>query len=210
MQDSYKTIRGECETSFTEKKSEFIGSLRHVDTPDEAIAFISEIKNRHKAARHYCYAYICRKDNTLRYSDDGEPQGKAAIPMLEVLNANELTDVCLVVTRYFGGILLGGGGLARAYSKSAAMTVAAADRVSMELCVLCDIVSDYSLTDKIRYALQDFTLEERGVDYSDRVVLRISIIKEEFEALSKKITDVSKGKAIINITDEKFHPIARK
>ena len=114
----YKTVSGESESSFAEKKSEFIGHLLHTVNEEEAIAFIERIRAENRKAKHNVYAYILRDGNTSRYSDDAEPQGTAGVPVLEVLRKEGLTDVCCVVTRYFGGILLGTGGLARAYTQA--------------------------------------------------------------------------------------------
>ena len=107
----YDTVGGYAEASFIEKKSEFIGYITHAESDEEAVAFINEIRGRHRKATHNVYAYILRNGSITRYSDDGEPQGTAGVPVFEVLRKEGLTDVCCVVTRYFGGILLGGGGL---------------------------------------------------------------------------------------------------
>ena len=122
----YRTIAQAVTASFIEKKSEFIATLVPVQTADAAIACIEEVRKANRKARHNVYAYILRENHMTRYSDDGEPQGTAGVPVLNVLQKQNLTDVCCVVTRYFGGILLGGGGLVRAYSHSAALAVEAA------------------------------------------------------------------------------------
>ena len=119
----YRTIAQAVTASFIEKKSEFIATLVPVQTADAAIACIEEVRKANRKARHNVYAYILRENHMTRYSDDGEPQGTAGVPVLNVLQKQNLTDVCCVVTRYFGGILLGGGGLVRAYSHSAALAV---------------------------------------------------------------------------------------
>ena len=131
----YSTVRGFAEASFTEKRSEFIGYIKHTETADEAVDFINEIRAKHRKATHNVYAYIVREGNTSGYSDDGEPQGTAGTPVLSVLQKEGLTDVCCVVTRYFGGILLGGGGLVRAYSHSAKIAADAAERLIMCRCI---------------------------------------------------------------------------
>lgn len=119
MEDSWNirpSLR-RCEARFIEKKSEFIGYLCPVQTEEQAVAFIEEIRAMHRKATHNCYAYILRENNAARHSDDGEPGGTAGVPIYEVLRKEGLTDVCCVVTRYFGGVLLGAGGLVRAYTK---------------------------------------------------------------------------------------------
>ena len=114
------------EDSFVEKRSKFIGRLWRVETPEEATAKIKEMRETYWNATHHCYAYILREGNLMRYSDDGEPQGTAGMPMLDVLRHEGLVNVCCVVTRYFGGVLLGTGGLVRAYTKGVQVAVAAA------------------------------------------------------------------------------------
>ena len=121
----YKTIKKRASDEFIEKKSRFIGYIAPVETEDEAIAFINEIRTKHRDATHNVYAYSLRAGQVKRASDDGEPQGTGGVPMLNVLNGNELVDVCCVVTRYFGGTLLGVGGLVRAYTEGAKIAVAA-------------------------------------------------------------------------------------
>lgn len=143
---NYFTIYEPAEASFIEKKSEFIGYIAPVKTNDEAVAFIASIKAMHRKARHNVYAYILRHDNISRYSDDGEPQGTAGTPVLEVLQKRGLTDVCIVVTRYFGGILLGGGGLLRAYSHAASIACDAAKIMDMRLCHRMKINADYGMS----------------------------------------------------------------
>ena len=124
---SYITIRNSGEDRFEEKKSEFIGYAKRVENEEDAKAFVSEIKNLHKQATHNCFAYIIGENmNIQRYSDDGEPQGTAGIPILEVMKKSNVTDCAIVVTRYYGGVLLGTGGLNRAYTKGASIAIRAA------------------------------------------------------------------------------------
>ena len=123
---SYKTTEKEAQDEFVEQRSRFIGYVRPVKTEEEALAFIEEKKKQHWDARHNVYAYVLREGGIQRYSDDGEPHGTAGVPTLDVLLKSGVTDVCVVVTRYFGGILLGAGGLVRAYTKSAKLALEAA------------------------------------------------------------------------------------
>ena len=127
----YKTVTMDTSDEFVEKRSRFIGYIRPVKTEEEAIAFINQIKSKHWDATHNVYAYCLREGQVKRYSDDGEPQGTAGIPTLDVLLKSEVTDVVVVTTRYFGGILLGGGGLVRAYSHAASLALAKAQVVTM-------------------------------------------------------------------------------
>ncbi len=197
---NYFTIERPASSSFTEKKSEFIGYIAPVKTNDEAVAFINQIKAMHRKARHNVYAYILREDNISRYSDDGEPQGTAGIPVLEVLQKRGLTDVCLVVTRYFGGILLGGGGLLRAYSHAASIACDAAHIMDMRLCRRLKIETDYNLYGKISYILPNFNIITVNSDFADTVTLEILVMSERLDALKKELTEVTNGSA--NVTDE--------
>lgn len=197
---NYFTIAQPATDSFTEKKSEFIGYIAPVKTNDESVAFINSIKAQHRKARHNVYAYILREDNISRYSDDGEPQGTAGVPILEVLQKRGLTDVCLVVTRYFGGILLGGGGLLRAYSHAASIACDAAQIMDMRLCHRLKIETDYNLYGKINYILPNFNIITVNSDFADTVTLEILVMSERLDALKKELTEVTNGS--VNITDK--------
>ena len=139
----YRTILNEASDEFIERKSRFIGYIKPVTTQEDAVSFINEIKSKHWDATHNVYAYILRDGQIRRYSDDGEPQGTAGIPVLDVLQKEGLTDCVVVVTRYFGGILLGGGGLVRAYSHAAKLAVDAAGVIKMSMCVRAECECDY-------------------------------------------------------------------
>ncbi|MBR5514342.1 MAG: YigZ family protein [Ruminococcus sp.] len=196
---NYFTISKPASDSFIEKKSEFIGYIAPVKTNDEAVAFINEIKAMHRKARHNVYAYILRKDNISRYSDDGEPQGTAGVPVLEVLQKRGLTDVCVVVTRYFGGILLGGGGLLRAYSHAASIACDAAHIMDMRLCHRLTIKTDYNLYGKINYILPNFDVITVKSDFADAVTLEILVMSDKLDALRKELTEVTNNSA--EVTD---------
>lgn len=196
---NYFTISKPASDSFIEKKSEFIGYIAPVKTNDEAVAFINEIKAMHRKARHNVYAYILREDNISRYSDDGEPQGTAGVPVLEVLQKRGLTDVCVVVTRYFGGILLGGGGLLRAYSHAASIACDAAQIMDMRLCHRLTIKTDYNLYGKINYILPNFDVITVNSDFADAVTLEILVMSEKLDALRKELTEVTNNSA--EVTD---------
>ena len=196
---NYFTISKAASDSFIVKKSEFIGYIAPVKTNDEAVAFINEIKAMHRKARHNVYAYILREDNISRYSDDGEPQGTAGVPVLDVLQKRGLTDVCVVVTRYFGGILLGGGGLLRAYSHAASIACDAAHIMDMRLCHRLTIKTDYNLYGKINYILPNFDVITVNSDFADAVTLEILVMSEKLDALRKELTEVTNDSA--EVTD---------
>ncbi|MDO5560133.1 MAG: YigZ family protein [Oscillospiraceae bacterium] len=200
----YRTIRQRTDTSFTERRSEFIAYLAPVATNDEAVAFINEIKAMHRKATHNVYAYIVRDNNISRYSDDGEPQGTAGVPVLDILHKHSLTDVCCVVTRYFGGILLGGGGLVRAYSTAAKLAVEKSCILNMCECYKTQIVMDYNLYNKISYLLPQFEIKELSSDFGEMVRMDILVKEQYFNALSDKLTETSNGKVKIKKDQKLF------
>ena len=194
----YITINGSAEDSFIEKKSEFVGYIKHVETSEEAVAFINEIRAKNRKARHNVYAYILREENTIRYSDDGEPQGTAGVPVLDVLQKEGLTDVCVVVTRYFGGILLGGGGLVRAYSKGCKIAVDAAQKMIMCECAEITVSCDYSLYGKISHVLPEFQVKILDTIFENDVTIKMLVKKIFISSLKEKITDICNGSVLLS------------
>ncbi len=200
----YITIKSPVSASFIEKRSEFIGHLCPVETNDEAVAFINKIKEQHRKAKHNVYAYILQNDNITRYSDDGEPQGTAGVPVLDVLQKNGLTDVCCVVTRYFGGILLGGGGLVRAYSHSAALAIESAEILNMYSCTTLKLTIPYDLYGKVTYILPDYEVKQLSSDYANEITLTLNVKSELEQKLCDKLVDITFGKIIIEKVAEIF------
>ena len=198
----YITVKSPAESSYIEKRSEFIGHISPADTNEDAINFINHIKENNRKARHNVYAYILRDGNISRYSDDGEPQGTAGIPVLEVLRKNNLTDVCCVVTRYFGGILLGGGGLVRAYSHSTALAIEAAEVLKMYKCSELILSLSYDLYGKITYIFSDYEIKQINSDFSDGVKITARVKSELEKPFCNKLTDITFGKIKINKTAE--------
>lgn len=197
---SYTTIYEPASDSFVEKKSEFIGHIAPVKTADEAIEFINKIKSENRKARHNVYAYILREGNISRYSDDGEPQGTGGVPVLDVLQKAGLTDVCVVVTRYFGGILLGASGLVRAYSQGCSIAVNAARKMVMCECSRISFSCDYNLYGKVSYVLPEYQVLLEKEDFADMVNLSMLVKTEFCKDLKKKLTDLSNGQ--IKISEE--------
>lgn len=193
----YKTIRKRAESSFTQKKSEFIGYISPAETEEEAIAFINEIRAMHRKATHNCYAYILRNNNTSRHSDDGEPGGTAGMPIYDVLSKNGITDVVCVVTRYFGGILLGTGGLVHAYSKGASTALANSDIVTMEVADSLKISCDYTMYGMIGSVLPEYEAIIRNTEYSDIVCVYADVKAELTAELISKLIDKCNGKVDI-------------
>ncbi|WP_297416854.1 YigZ family protein [Clostridium sp.] len=200
---SYITIKDFGEDRFEEKKSEFIGYAKRVENEEEAKAFISEIKNMHKQARHNCSAYIIGKNmNIQRYSDDGEPQGTAGIPILEVMKKSRITDCAVVVTRYFGGILLGAGGLTRAYTKGASIAIKAAGIVEKVEGLKLSFEMEYDLFGKVQHLCGQNSWHIEDTEYSDKVVVHILCEQSISEMLENEIVEVTNGKVIIRKSEE--------
>ncbi len=204
----YKSIYEVATDSFIVDKSEFIGIIAPVKTNEEAVAFIESVKANHRKARHNCYAYVLRNDNITRYSDDGEPQGTAGPPILDVITKNGLTDVCVVVTRYFGGILLGKGGLTRAYSQGAAIAVNAARIMNMCEGYELTLTVDYALYDKVSYILPDYEIKLLDTDYGADVKVRLLVREELYQALEEKLVDITNARIAIVKSDKLYADFA--
>ena len=200
----YTTLEHEASAEFTEKKSVFIGYAKPVKSEEEALAFLSEIRKRHADARHNCYAYLLNGGGIARYSDDGEPQGTAGVPILDVIKKSGIDDVCLVVTRYFGGILLGTGGLVRAYSQAAKLAVDAAHIVTYEDYTECSIVCDYAAYQKIAYELGQFDAFVDSSAFESEVTLSLAVKTTSFDAFTKRISELFAGKIIPEKTGNRF------
>ncbi len=207
MAEKYLSIAGETVTEKVIEKSRFITVSRHVDGEEEAKAFIAEISKKHADATHNCYAYVCDKlGNNLRFSDDGEPQGTAGMPMLEVLRANGLCEAAVVVTRYFGGIKLGAGGLVRAYSGCVAENIAAAQKVIYENCAESVYAVDYPEVDA---ALRFFGKEDCNLlntQYADKVAFTVAVRQEREGEFNSAITNFLNGRLTIEKKREYFFP----
>ena len=193
----YKTIARRCEARFIEKKSEFIGYLCPVQTEEQAVAFIEEVRAMHRKATHNCYAYILRENNAARHSDDGEPGGTAGVPIYEVLRKEGLTDVCCVVTRYFGGVLLGAGGLVRAYTKGAKDAVDAAQIKCMAEAVRLAVTVDYGLYGRLAQIFAEFDARIENEQFADNVRITLHIRAENSHKLTDKLVDVCNGSVSI-------------
>lgn len=203
---SYITIKGFGEDRFEEKKSEFIGYAKRVENEEEAKVFISKIKNMHKQARHNCSAYIIGKNmNIQKYSDDGEPQGTAGIPILEVMKKSGVTDCAIVVTRYFGGILLGTGGLTRAYTKGASIAIKAAGIVEKVDGLKISLEMEYDLFGKVQYICGQNAWHIEETEYTDKVIVHILAEKIISENIKNEIIEVTSGKVIIRESEEEIY-----
>ncbi len=203
----YKTVELESSDYFVEKKSKFIGYAKPVSTQDEAVEFINSIKSKHWDATHNVYAYVLRENNTQRYSDDGEPSGTAGVPVLDVILKENVTDVCVVATRYFGGTLLGAGGLVRAYSHTSKIALDATHIITMANCQIYSVIVDYSFYDRLNVLLSDFGANVIKSDFSASVSVEFSIKEDASELLKDKLTDISNGKYSLNYLRSEFAKI---
>ena len=204
MSDSYKTVKIESFGEFTEKRSRFIGYCKPVKTEEDATAFINEIRAKHWDARHKVYAYSLREGNLRRYSDDGEPSGTAGMPVLDVITKNEVYDVCVVVTRYFGGILLGKGGLVRAYAQGAKLALEAGQVIKMQSCLLCSLGCSYNQYGKVSAAVIDAGALIDDTLYEADVVIKFHMPSELLPLLNKKLADISAGELQAEGKEEKY------
>ena len=204
----YKTISCRCEAKFIEKKSEFIGYLSPASTEEEAVAFINEIRAMHRKATHNCYAYILRENSAARHSDDGEPSGTAGVPIYEVLRKEELTDVVCVVTRYFGGVLLGAGGLVRAYTRGAKDAVDAAEIKIMAMAAKIKISVDYSLYGRLPQILADLGTKTETEEFGQNVEVTVWVREELANSLRDKLTDACNGKVEVEIIAKEWYNFA--
>ncbi len=205
----YITISEISTGEYSEKHSRFIATLYPCKTEDEAATILKEHKSKYWDARHNVYAYIL-KDNTTRFSDDGEPHGTAAKPILDVLSFSGITDALLVVTRYFGGILLGTGGLVRAYSTSAKEAVNNAKPVTMMECDSFCIVMPYSEQGKITNLLKEFDALIENTEFSQDVRIEFSLVCDKTQDFHKKLCEISSAKLKAEFVTKKILPIFAK
>ena len=200
----YLTAGKSADYTFTEKKSRFIGYIKPVETEKDAVDFVNSIKKKHSDARHNVYAYVLRENNKQRYSDDGEPQGTGGLPVLEVITKNGLTDVCVVVTRYFGGILLGTGGLTRAYSEGCKGALENAGIVKMTECKSFFVECDYSFYNTLQSVFLKFCVQIEKADFSDTVKLDCYIKACDYQKITEEISEKFSGKIVPKPTGEKY------
>ena len=198
------TVKNEAHVEFEEKRSIFIGHVLRADTEEEAQGFIKKIKKQYADATHNVFAYMLQGDIIARYSDDGEPQGTAGMPVLDVIRKRGVRNVCVVVTRYFGGTLLGAGGLVRAYSHSAAIALDEAGVVTYEPYTEYELNCNYSDYQKYTVIISDSGAFVDGTDFAESVTVRFAIRKTLGEGLVKKLIEVSNGRAIIRPVGERL------
>jgi uncharacterized YigZ family protein len=204
MEETLKITRtGESEVII--KKSRFRGSAINVESEEQAREMVAAIRKEHYSARHVCYAYsIGDKNPVLKFSDDGEPGGTAGKPMLDVVLNSGISDILIVVVRYFGGVLLGTGGLVRAYSEAAGQAVKNAETKTICLSRIYDIVLDYGDFDKVKYLIENHEGTAYDVEYSDKVLIKLTVPDKNAEILEKQISEKTAGRSEIKYIETKM------
>lgn len=202
--EEYKTIEHQADDFFIEKKSKFIGYARPVKTQEEAVDFINSVKAKHWDATHNVYAYVLKDNNIQRYSDDGEPSGTAGVPVLDVLLKENLVDVCVVATRYFGGTLLGAGGLVRSYSHTSKIAVEAANIITMAQCSILSVDADYNFYDRILILLSEFSANIVDTQFTEKITVIFSVKENLRQELEEKLIDISNGKYSLKYIETRF------
>ncbi len=205
MTAAYKTLRREASDEFVVNKSRFIGWAAPVSTEEEALAFLQSIRARYKDASHHCYAYIIGQNaGVMRYSDDGEPGGTAGMPIIEVMKAQGVVNCCVVVTRYFGGILLGAGGLVRAYTQGCVIALKAAQVVVMEKSCryLCEVA--YPLWDKVQHALKSLPAQLVSSEFTTAVTFTLLMREKDAESVLTKLTQLTDARLEALLEEESY------
>ena len=205
----YFVPAGSGEAEFVEKRSSFLGHVRFAGTEDAAREFINDMKKKHYDARHNCWCYIIR-GGAVRYSDDGEPQGTAGLPMLEVFKREGVENVVCVVTRYFGGVLLGTGGLLRAYTKSAKDALDAAGIAAVRRWVKLEAACPYSLLERMKTECLALDGAVENIEYGADVRLTLLLPEEKAEEFQARVTELSAGQSRAQAVGEELMPVRVK
>ncbi len=203
---SYITLPHSADAEFIERRSRFIGHAAPAATEEEALRFVSEVKARYADASHNVWAYHLQQGRE-RYSDDGEPQGTAGPPVLDVLKKSGVVDAVVVVTRYFGGVLLGAGGLVRAYSHAAHLALEEAGPCEVFLCADLRFSVDYTLYGKVQYLLPEYGAQVLDTDFAADVTLTVRLRAERAEALKAFLLDLSGGSCQAQVAAEGYYPL---
>ena len=208
MMERYKILYEGGEGELTEKKSRFIATTRPVESEEDAVAFIDEMKKKYWDARHNCSAYVIgERGQVQRCSDDGEPAQTAGRPMLDVLLGAEVKNICVVVTRYFGGTLLGTGGLVRAYSKAVQEGLAQSDLIEKQYGNILEIGTDYNGVGKIQYLIGENKIPVLESEYTDKVRFRVLLPLSETEHFQKLLTEATNARASQEIVDSCYYAV---
>ena len=204
--EDYRTIQGESLAEIEEKRSRFIARAAFADSEEKALAVLAAVRAEHRTARHNVYAYMLREGSRTRYSDDGEPAKTAGLSVLEAIRHAGVTDCIVVVTRYFGGTLLGTGGLVRAYTESASQALAAAKIVTVRSCVRGSVTVDYSLYEQAARLLEAAGARMEEPEFAAAVTLRFVLPQGEEQPLLPKFRELSRGAAELEISRPFYTP----
>ena len=207
MAEAYKTIRQEGLDEFTVSRSRFIGCAAPITSEEDALALIDKVGKTYRDASHHVWAYTLGADRE-RCSDDGEPRGTAGLPVLEVIRKEGLRNVAVVVTRYFGGIKLGAGGLIRAYTHGAAIALEAGEIIERRPFLVCDVRVEYAAADRLRRELERRGYLLREPVYADRVTVTVLVPPDEEEALSALVADLTAGRGVMLAGPIKYQDIS--
>ena len=210
VMDEYRTIKAAANAEFIEKRSRFIGHIMPLSDETAAAEFINRIKKEHWDARHNVYAYSLKEGNLRRYSDDGEPKGTAGVPVLDVLVKENLVDCALVVTRYFGGVLLGAGGLLRAYSHTAKLAVDSGGIVTMKRCALLLMTVDYSQYDVAQKLLEHSECTVKNAEFGVGVDISFSLENSKKDEFEIKLRDTFSGSVSLKEIGTEYAPFPQK
>ncbi len=200
----YKTVARESETLLTEKKSKFISHVKPVANEEEALEFLAKIRGEHPSATHNVYAYAIDENNIFRYSDDGEPSGTAGMPVLDTIRNQGLVDVAVIITRYFGGTLLGTGGLVRAYSASAKQGLDESGIITRIMCDIISVKTDYDLVGKLQYHFASAEYIITDTVYENDVTFFIASPTADTDRLIAELTELTNGRAVIDKVAQKY------
>lgn len=202
--EGYKTIKKECSAEIEVKKSRFIATVFPCKTEAQAQEFLNRMRKKYWDARHNVYAFSLRENKLKRFSDDGEPHSTAGLPVMEVINHSGITDIAVVVTRYFGGILLGTGGLVRAYSEAARAVLDAAEVEDILSAKQFKIECEYADYDILNKLLEGFRVKIISTDFADKISIVLGVVAEEFDTLNQKCADTFCGKMPFFDTEDIF------
>lgn len=204
IKECYKTVKGDGEAVVIEKKSKFIATVKPVTSDSEAQEFVADMRSKYSDATHNVYAYAVAENNIFRYSDDGEPSGTAGMPVLDTIRKEGLTDVAVVVTRYFGGTLLGTGGLVHTYGAACREGLSAAGIVTRILCDVVSVKADYTLAGKLQYMISEGKYILKDTVYENEVTFKVCLKKEEIDKFISDATEITCGRAVIKKEEKKY------
>lgn len=202
--DYYKTVEHDGEALFTDRKSKFISHVHPVETEEQALEFLAEMRSAYSDARHNVYAYIIDENNIFRYSDDGEPSGTSGMPVLDTMRKEGLVDVIIVVTRYFGGTLLGTGGLVHAYTTAARDGLSNAGIITRAKCGIYRVKAEYTLAGKLQYHFESKGYITEDTEYAEDVTFTLCLRKGDETRFAEEVTELTGGRAVISFAGEKY------